>query len=627
MKKFYLSFASLAAVLAVCAQQVPVNPVPRVVPSQLKPYKADPTLGVLPEPTSMPADDSRYSVKPAHAGHDMSKFNFSEYVIGTTRYDLQTNNCVQYRCQNYDGPMHASFTMSFQDATYSDRGTGYNYNSGAGWWDWEDNPTERIESARNGWSNLLRTENGKEIVIVHDGTDALRISNRTFGTSNAWSETEIENPTGKTLLWPHAAVGGADGNSIHLVCITEPIAVNSDSSALYLDQDGALLYYRSQDAGATWDIQALQIEGTGAEFFKGFSADTYAIHARGDRVAIAVFNDFSDTFILTSEDNGDNWEKNIIIDSPVDLYEIDSGIDLNEDGVADTVYNTDGAGAVYIGTDNVTHVAFGEMAFLDDDLTDASWSFFPGWNGLCYWRLGYGVGNYAIISGMQDLDGSGTLELAADGANIPNNGIGLATYPGFAEDGDGNLYLVFSAMVETHDNGDQNFRHIHIINSEDGGDTWLDVPVDVTPDLDFDGFECTFPAVSHQVVGDKLHLIYQRDTEPGLHVAGDLDPADDNDIVYFCITTDLVVEPNVFEQLMEGGLVAYPNPAQDAFTVNLLNASGSRVDMYNALGELVMSQTVTTDNVRFDVNQLAPGVYTLSSIANGKLRTARVVVE
>ncbi|MBL7942707.1 MAG: T9SS type A sorting domain-containing protein, partial [Flavobacteriales bacterium] len=247
--------------------------------------------------------------------------------------------------------------------------------------------------------------------------------------------------------------------------------------------------------------------------------------------------------------------------------------------------------------------------------------------GLCYWREEFGTGNYGVISGMQDLDGSGALELAADGDNIPNNGIALATYPGFAEDEDGNLYIVFSSMVETHDNGDQNFRHIHIINSEDGGNTWLDVPVDLTPDLDYDGFECTFPSISHQVVDGKVHLIYQRDTEPGLHVAGDTDPADDNDIVYYCITTDLVVEPTVYEQFMEAGIVAYPNPANNQFSVNILDASGVKVDVINALGEVVLTQMTNTDNCRFDVSQLAAGVYSVSAVVDGKLRTTKLVVE
>jgi len=521
--------------------------------------------------------------------------------------------------------MHAGFTMSFQNDLYTDRGTGYNKNGGGGWWDWDDSPTERVETVRVGWPNFMRLANGKELILTHDGDGALRLNSRTFG-SGSWSEVEIPNPTGKTLLWPHATVGGADGNSIHFVCITEPIAIGADSTAVYNGQDGSLLYYRSQDGGTTWDMQAVQLDGTDSTLFLGFSADTYTVYSREDKVVIGVFGDFNDTFILTSADNGDTWEKTIIVNTPVDLYVIDTGIDLDGDLVADTVYNSDGTGCVYIDTDNTTHVFFPEMAYLDDDLTDASWSYFPGWNGIAYWREDYGPEVYGIVTGMQDLDGDDLLTLAADGANIPNNGIALATYPSMAEDDDGNLYMTFSSMVETHDNGDANFRHIHVINSEDGGDTWLDIPVDLTPDLDFDGFECTFPALSHQVVDDKIHLTYQRDTEPGLHVAGDLDPADDNDIVYFCITTDLVVEPTVYEQFMDGGLVVYPNPAIDQVNIAVKNMSGALVEILNATGQVIHSETMQFDNVQVDVSKLAAGVYTVNAIlGNSKVSNTLMV--
>jgi hypothetical protein len=55
------------------------------------------------------------------------------------------------------------------------------------------------------------------------------------------------------------------------------------------------------------------------------------IYAKGDKVAFAEFNDFGDSFIMISDDNGTTWSKRILVDFPVDMYVVDTGIDLDND--------------------------------------------------------------------------------------------------------------------------------------------------------------------------------------------------------------------------------------------------------------------------------------------------------
>jgi Secretion system C-terminal sorting domain len=216
--------------------------------------------------------------------------------------------------------------------------------------------------------------------------------------------------------------------------------------------------------------------------------------------------------------------------------------------------------------------------------------------------------------------------LAADGENIPLYFISMSGFPSACQGEDGTLYLTFSGMVESHDNGDQNYRHIFIVSSEDGGETWLTDPVDLTPDLDFDGYEYVFCSLA-PVADDKIHMIFQRDLEPGLHVRGDEDPADDNDIVYYCITTDLVVEPNVYESYIENGISAYPNPAVDRVNVAIKGLNGGMVQVVNAIGDIVMTEKVTNDFISLDVNHLAPGVYTINVSDETTVKSTKVVID
>jgi len=52
-----------------------------------------------------------------------------DVVIGSTEYDLQSNEGIDHRIVNFgDGTMAAVWTMGFESTgNYPDRGTGYNY--------------------------------------------------------------------------------------------------------------------------------------------------------------------------------------------------------------------------------------------------------------------------------------------------------------------------------------------------------------------------------------------------------------------------------------------------------------------------------------------------------------------
>ena len=492
-----------------------------------------------------------------HAVMNSKSSSFPSEVIGYTTYDLQTNGSVQNRLAVHDdGTMSATWTMSKEfNTTYSDRGTGYNYFDGTSWINQIVQPTDqvdRIETSRVGWPSVFGLGTGEEKVITHStGLSVLNQASRSSIGNGAWTNASIGE---FYMIWNRSVAGGLDGNTIHMIALTEPMGTNW-SGSLFNGLNGALLYFRSQNGGAIWDIDTMQLPTIDTAHFLGFSADNYAISAKGETVVVAYFNDWGDSFIVKSTDNGDNWTATTFLNFPHDKYAIDEGLDLDSDGVLDQVYSTDNSGALIIDDQGMAHVFYGIMMYADDDLSDGSSSWFPSTNGIAYWNESYGadntpstvhVGDTSLwysdmmndhwIAEAPDLNGD-----PAVGGIDEVGGYALyyrshASMPSAGLSSNGEIYMTFSGYTETVDNGSQVFRHIYVTKSVDGGTTWK-TPVDITPHDDWDGMqECVYGSLS-PVVDDKLRLIYQLDFEPGLAVQGDEDLVDWNAIHYLEVDT------------------------------------------------------------------------------------------
>ena len=480
-----------------------------------------------------------------------SKANTTEEVIGTTTYDLQSNAAVQNRIVVHaDGTISAGWTISQQyNTTYADRGTGYNYFDGTSW---GTAPSLRLEDTRGGWPSIIALGNGGECAITHNTTNSLiNNTSRAYIGTGAWTENTV---TPDYLIWNRSASGGIDGNTIHMIALTEPSG-GTWTGMPFNGVSGALLYSRSQDGGITWDRQDIQLPGTDSSTQIGMSGDVYAIAAQGETVAIAYFDDFGDSFIIKSTANGDSatWTKTTFLDFPVDKYVMDDGLDLDGDDTLDLVYSTDNYGALILDDNGDAHVFYGIMMYSDDDLSDASFSWYPTINGIAYWNESFGADTTPAVVQDTSLWYSDMMNehWIVDAPDLNNDGqvagidsvggyslyyASRASMPNAGFDAAGNIWLSFSAYTETVDNGTQVFRHLYVTKSEDGGDTWKN-PVNVTPHDAWNGMqECVFGSMN-PTIDDKLQIVYQLDFEPGLAVRGDEDMVDNNDIVYLEIDT------------------------------------------------------------------------------------------
>ena len=258
MKKLLLFALLFTLGVAVMAQQKPVKLSKSIQNRTLPSFKA------LDNGTS-----------PAQPGNTVanSKAVLDE-IIGGSRYDMQTNAAIQNNrfVMWPDGNLSATWTMGFADAAYNDRGTGYNYrNAGA----WGPQPTVRIESMKAGWPSVHPWMGNGEMILSHNSTKFMPMNTRPVKGTGAWTQNLRLTAPGNAfgLVWPRTITSGPNHQYIHVLVVTTPVA---NGGTVYQGLDGALIYYRSLDGGATWDKQGIILpQLTSADYF-GFSGDDYA---------------------------------------------------------------------------------------------------------------------------------------------------------------------------------------------------------------------------------------------------------------------------------------------------------------------------------------------------------------
>jgi len=389
MKKLYILSVFLSFTLVLSAQK------PLKISKNLKDI-AIPDMSAVREGVNPLGQSVNYYVNSGKA--------ISEAELGSTFYDLQSNTSAPANrfVMHPDGTMGGVWTQGMNTAGYPDRGTGYNYFNGA---DWLAAPTVRIETQRAGWPTYAAQGNG-EIVVSHHNTAGLIVNRRDTKGSGTWNQTILAGPAGAVdISWPRLVSSGTNNENIHLLACTY---------SEYQGLDLALLYYRSTDGGATWDLQHQVLPGMTSAENTGFSGDTYSwADPMGDNLAFVVGDNWNDLFIMKSADNGETWEKIVVWEHPYPMW---------NGTVTDTFYCPDGAAHLSFDPQGKLHLAFGvNRAMFEEGATGPSW--FPFVDGVAYWNedmepwvggdqlhaldpdLLFESGN--LIGWMQDVNGNG----------------------------------------------------------------------------------------------------------------------------------------------------------------------------------------------------------------------------
>jgi hypothetical protein len=565
----------------------------------------------------------------------------TEFVIGNTLYDLQSNRGPARRIvNNSDGSISAAWTFSANQSGYPDRGTGYNYYDGSAW---GAIPTARIEGVRTGFANIA-VSGGNEYSLCHNGTGAGVLLTRTKG-AGAWTTyTPAGGTTPGSDVWFRMAAGGANGNTVHAI-------VNSQGSGTtpVLGQNGPLTYSRSQDGGATWDIQHIVLPGCDSSFYAGFSAENYSIDCSGNTVVIAACDLMCDVVMWKSTDNGTTWTKTIIEAAPIADYNTAADYapllsDVDGDGVADTILSNAGDMNVTLDNNGMVHATWSLMRCLDDDTTaGTSLGVFLTTSGIMYWNEGMSAP--AEVAGLVDQDGDGQFTLpVGDGTNLSfgryGNG-GLTIHPQVGFDGNNNVFLVYSAVSEATDTINYNaaLRHVFLTFSTDMGATWS-VAEDLIPSAaqggDGEYQEGVWPSIAKNN-GNNVHIVYQRDPCPEYFVNNTSvygpQNTSTNDIIYVSWTNAVgvseITKASTFTMSQN-----YPNPVNGntRFDLNLNANSDVTVELYNVLGKLVKTETLTNLNagsnvITLDLAGFNAGLYTYSVTVGAEKLTRTLMVK
>jgi len=336
---------------------------------------------------------------------------------------------------------------------------------------------------------------------------------------------------------------------------------------------------------------------------------------------------------MKSYDNGDSWDQMLVYENPFAPYQ----------GGATPVF---GAGditqSVALDSQGKAHMVFGRMKYYYN--AQGIQYYFPATEGLIYWNEDMDPLDTTTVS-------SYTLDYLIDNGNlvgwiIPNMGdstlagwgeyyVSLTSFPQINIDDQDRVFVFYSGVAAGYEVGSKNFRHIYVNSSNDGGITWNGI-TDCNVDLIYLFAENVFPAMSPTLYNNKIHLFFQSDIAPGLHVwTNEHDPVN-NDIVFMSIDTYLLTGMESIQTDREHTvqLHCFPNPCRDRINIIFNLETNSRVvlKVCNNQGNLIRREEMGSmekgsHQLKFNRNDLPAGVYYLTLETDDLIHSGKMVIQ
>ena len=536
---------------------------------------------------------------------------YNSTVIGTTWYDAQAINYgnVMPRSWEYDdGTIGASWISTGEDLI-TNRGIGYNYFDGTEWG--TADPHVGPEDRHGTVCYAPWGANG-EIACTYQyiaNEGPILFFRRDVKGEGDWIQTQANGPAGTSIVWQSMATSGENHEYIHLLAYTYDVE--------FQGQENALLYYRSDDGGESWDPDGIIIDGLGIDYLETINALSYNFsNSVGNTIAFTYGFDQFGGWVFKSTDNGDNWDMITVLESPYDPFNYPTEVPAFGAGI--------GSSAIALDSDGKAHVVFPRMLRA---YTDPDWSYYP-WttDGLIYWNEDMAPLDSTIISttGLENLDAGGYLCGYVFGydpeygvevpTGQPNYANAMCGFPVISIDDQDNIFIASSNMTPDYMNGEFLYRHIVANSSFDGGVTWNGmIPM----------------------VDNTIHFLFQEDVYPGTFEWPSEQPEpSDNKMYFMSIPKSVFVGIEENERDIDFELSSiYPNPANASakMVVRLENSSIVQVDLLNAAGQSVKSINMGYLNagnhtIKMEISDLPAGIYYFKVNVDGQSLNKKLIV-
>jgi hypothetical protein len=530
-----------------------------------------------------------------------------------------------------DGSMGGVWTFGQEgNPNGPDRGTGYNFFDGD---DWGPFPLVSLEwvGAQAGWPSYTTYGESGEAYVCHDYYLGTVLGTRDERGTGDWIQVIQGGPVGAVdISFPRLVTTGPNRNIVHIL---------STTWQTYNGQDAALLYARTADAGVSWEVENYLFPELGPEFSLDISGDTYDwAEPKNGILAFLLGNQWMDMVIMKSTDDGETWEKSVIWTHP---YPLTTGVSPTG------FYAPDGAHDIAIDNNGLIHVVF-SLSYSSE-----VGYYSPSTDGIVYWNENrpafsvdtnalnpYGeigtelVEDYSLIGWSQDLNGNDSIDINWDGVGDVGYGVGLSSHPQMVIDDMNRIFVLYSSVTESFDNGTYNYRHLWARSSSNNGEWWGSF-FHVTSDPTHIIHECVFPSTAVNS-DDNIYLVFQKDFTPGPNGENGAS-TEENFIQFMSVAKDDIISGiSDNKKDINFGTVSqnYPNPFNGTSTVYVMLEKSAKLglNVHNLMGQMVYSipeQKYNSGKVEFtiDGSQLESGIYFYSIVSGKSSVTKKMIVE
>ena len=614
--------------------------------------------------------------------------DFDEYEAMVTNYDLQTNSALGNRIATWPNGC-ASFVATWDhsnNTSFPDRGAGYNHycpETGMG-----EEPEERQEPMKSGWPSIAACGEG-ELLASH--ATGVNLYYRPMRGEGEWELVYNWGADYGSPTWPRVVCSGPNDMYAHLV-MCKQISMPDGSLDNHVYYVRLTRQDRGWDVSELIDFPGIDNDAEG-DYRNQLSADDYVMAANGDNVAVMFSSYTTEVFYMISHNNGETWERQIIAPYPIlgDNGEPVHAIDFADypEGMTDSIITSDNSHSITIDNNGTVHATFGLFRWKVADAE--SYTYWPAYSyGIVYWNSNYTneQGGHEIpvfgawsqdseqfpawyadcglsytlfidrldalaeVDGRQNLNvfgyvdenGNGQMDYEnVTGASWHYRSLGLATMPSISVDNLGDICIAYSVWSETRVNAETgfSFRTIYVAYKDFAGE-WrtdengINLAEDFMHDLD-EQYPCV--AATNGYNG-QFWVMYSADEKQGLYLdISDTYPNSNGGSLtenyqYACLIRPEGLGINENEAINPVTTArVYPNPATDMLNieVNASQASEMSINVYNIMGQNVMSQNVnitTGMNLRpINVSELNSGIYFVTVKANGFENTMKFIVK